>query len=85
MKTQAEIDAANQYKSYRKGWVEGARTTAMDPLAAQHENVLIRNAYNLGYKHGQVARDEAGRFASDKYGYEPQILRLCEDGHAPAD
>ena len=82
MKTQEQIDAANQYKTYRKGWVEGASTKATDPVATGHENVLIRDAYNLGYKHGQVARDAAAEFASERYGYEPQILRLQGDADA---
>lgn len=85
MKDQTTIDASNQYGSYRKGWIAGARTTAMDPVFTHHENSLIRDAYNLGYHDGQLARDDASRFAAEKYNHTVNFLRLAERPHEPTD
>lgn len=73
-----DVDAANQYQSYMKGWRHAAATKAMDPVFTGHANKLIVEAYNLGYRDGGVAKQHAYETASALYGYEPSILRLAE-------
>lgn len=79
MKTEKEIDAANQYAAYQKGWAAGAATRAMDPAVTGHSNELIRLAYEQGYADGRIARQSALQKAADKYGHRPSILRLAAE------
>ena len=79
MKTQAEIDAANQYAAYQQGWVAGAAFRAMDPKATEHTNVLIRHAYNDGYTDGRHARSQAMHAAAQKYNHTISVLRLMDN------
>lgn len=78
MKTQAEIDAANQYHAYQKGWIAGACVRAMDPAAAHHADPLIRAAYNQGYADGRRTRNLAMQMAATKYGHTLSVLRLMD-------
>ena len=81
MKTQKEIDAANQFGAYQQGWAAGAAVRAMDPKTTGHANELIKAAYDQGYSDGRVARQTAMQKAADKYGHRPNILRLAlEEG-----
>lgn len=75
-KSQDEIDASNQYASFMKGWVDGARVTATHTLFTEHTSQLIRDAYNAGYTAGRAARNKAAEDASRTYGYTPSVLRL---------
>lgn len=72
------VDAANQYQSYMRGWKHAASTKAMDPVFTEHSNELIVEAYNRGYSDGSAAKQRAYETASATYGYEPSILRLAE-------
>jgi hypothetical protein len=78
-KTQKDIDAANQWHSYRMGWIKGANVSAMEPKFTEHDNPLIVEAYNLGYGDGRKARNEALVAAESRYGYKQEILRLAGD------
>lgn len=78
MKTQAEIDAANQWQAYQRGWTAGAAVRAMDPAATGHTNFLIRDAYGQGYTDGRHARNQAMHAAAHKYNYEISVLRLMD-------
>lgn len=84
MKTPEQLDAANQYSAYWKGWTAGACVRAMDPAVAGHADKLLRDAYNQGYHDGGVARNDAMLLASERYGHVPNILRLAETGGAEA-
>jgi hypothetical protein len=79
MKTQAEIDAGNQYGAYQQGWRAGAAFRAMDLKAAEHESFLIRDAYNQGYTDGRHAYNQAMHNAARKYNYKISVLRLMDD------
>lgn len=78
MKTQSEIDAANQYHAYQKGWVAGTNIRAMDPTAAHHEDPLIRDAYSQGYTDGRHARHLAMHAAAARYRHHISVLRLMD-------
>jgi len=79
VKTKAELDAANQWHTYQKGWVDGSHVRAMNPVCTGNDNLLIRAAYNYGYTDGRTARNEAMQKAALRYGYEPSILRLMDN------
>jgi hypothetical protein len=70
-------NAANQWKSYKQGWVHGANVSAMDPKFTEHDNKLIVDAYNAGYTDGRKARNDALVAAETRYGYKQEILRLA--------
>lgn len=76
MKTEAEIEAANTYHSFMRGWAAGAGGNAMDPrFTAKPEGDALRAAYEQGYASGRVARAGASKQASKSSGYTPSILR----------
>lgn len=81
----ADPDAANQWQSYRKGWVAGAGSKAMDPVFLTHTNEKIRVAYEQGYTDGRLAINAAMTKAADRYRYRPSILRLCDGAGAIAE
>lgn len=84
MKTQQEIDAANQFHSFMKGWRAGAGSKAMDPKFTEHDNKLIVDAYNAGYKRGRVDMNIAAQSAAEAYGYTISYLRLMDGEHEQA-
>lgn len=76
MKTREQINAANLHASYMRGWVDGAKVTAMRAEFDSHANVGMRQAYHVGYHDGRSARGLASTAASSRYGHWPEILRL---------
>lgn len=78
MRTPEQIDAANRFESYRRGWGAGATSRATDPRLATHADQGIRDAYNRGYADGRRALNDAMRDASSTYGHVPSILRLAD-------
>lgn len=70
-----DLDAANQYQAFLKGWTCSARMGVPDPLAINHTNTKISAAYKHGYDCGAAARGVALSGAAKAYGYEPSILR----------
>lgn len=77
MKTQAEIDASNQYSAYHAGWRAGTASKAIDPRFDGHDNEKIKTAYNQGYGDGRIALNVAMQKAADRYGHRVSVLRLC--------
>lgn len=75
MHTAAEIDAANRYHSYRRGWIDGAARKAMPEEFTKHTDLGIRDAYNLGYQHGYDAHVAALKAAEQRYEHTPTVLR----------
>ncbi len=73
--TPEEIAAANQFTSYMKGWATGAKFGAMDPKFTGHTDHGIVEAYERGYRAGQIDRTKAVRKATKIYGHAPSILR----------
>ncbi len=63
-----QIAASNQFFSYRRGWVDGAKSTAMS-------KVDTSQAYSVGYTHGWESRKIAMAKAADTYGYKQSIIR----------
>lgn len=80
MKTDDEIDAANRYHAYHRGWAAGAGSRAIDERVIEHADEAIRVAYALGYEDGRVARQTAMQKAGDRYKHRPNILRLAMSG-----
>lgn len=81
--TPSEIDAANRYHSYRKGWQHGAATRAMGPEFTGHVDDGIREAYLLGYQDGRSELAKALQTAQQRYGHTPTVLRTQDDQTAP--
>lgn len=76
----ARLAAANQHASYMRGWVDGAKVSAMRPeLIERPAGEPLRVAYERGYGSGRDARSIASQNATNIYGHQPQILRLCEE------
>lgn len=72
------VEAANLYQSYMKGWRDGAAFKSLDENFRKHENASLREAYGRGYSDGRVAMNSASHSASERYGYSPTILRTAE-------
>lgn len=70
-----QVERANQYASYRKGWRDGSLGGSHSPELAMHTNHLIRFAYGLGYQAGSIARDRAAKRASRLYNHKPSVMR----------
>jgi len=76
-----EINAANQHASYIRGWIDGAKISALRPeFMERDKGELLRLAYELGYSDGRAAQSSASHHATDLYGHEPEILRLQGEG-----
>lgn len=68
--TQKQIDAKNNYYSYRRGWCDGAGARSMcKDDCTEH--------YERGYTDGYKARHEAMHAANERYGADLSIIR-CE-------
>lgn len=78
MKTKEEIDAANQFHSFMRGWKDGAGTRAMDTKCTEHDNPLIRAAYSAGYKRAREDLNLVAQSAAEAYGYTISYLRLAQ-------
>lgn len=79
-KTAEQIDAANRYESYMRGWRDGAVITAMRPEFIElAPGAPLRMSYEDGYRDGRAARSAASQYATRVTGHEPTILRL-QDG-----
>jgi hypothetical protein len=76
LRTQPVI-AAEVFASYMKGWVAGAKFSALDPAFTDHPKQLC-DEYHDGYAAGRTARNEAARATAERTGHEPQIMRLAE-------
>ena len=72
------VDAGNQFHSFMKGWKDGASSRAMDPKATEHENPLIRAAYDAGYGKARKDLNAVAEEAAKTYGYTISVLRLME-------
>lgn len=72
---------ADYYHSYMRGWVAGAKCSAMDPAFTNHTDRSILDHYTLGYEDGRKARGKAGKKAAKLSGYVPSILRLADEGN----
>ena len=80
-KTAAQIDAANRYEAYMRGWKDGASIKAMrQEMTALAPKAPLRLSYEDGYTDGRTARAAASQYATRVTGHEPTILRLQADG-----
>ena len=68
-------DSANKFRSYVKGWKDGAASRMPNPVFKDNP---LKPHYDFGYADGCVARQAATKKASDTYGYEPSILRASD-------
>lgn len=75
MPTSKELDAANRFAAFQKGWAAGAVGREMDARLVDSINDGIKRAYEQGYTEGMLARDKALRGASNRYGHKPSVLR----------
>lgn len=75
-KNQAEIDAANRYESYRRGWKQGAAQKAADKVFLTHTNKGIAEAYSQGYADGFGACSDALKSAAAEYGIDLKLAVL---------
>lgn len=70
-----DIDAANRYQAYIKGWKCGAKGSTPDPAATGHADRGISSAYRLGVADGHLAFNAAATDAAKRFSYEPSPLR----------
>jgi hypothetical protein len=69
-------DTASCFMNYMMGWYCGAaRSKAIDPDRMKHPVEEIREAYRLGFDNGRIAATNAAKEASNRYGYQPSVLR----------
>jgi hypothetical protein len=73
--TRAEIDAADRYQSYRRGWRDGATSRVRAAVFETHTDQGIRAAYDLGYIDGQRSYGHAMIEAQRLYKHTPSVLR----------
>jgi hypothetical protein len=69
--THGEITSCNEFYSYRRGWTDGAKATAMSKLDTSEE-------YKRGYSDGHKARNAALHTATERIGYDQRIIRLAD-------
>lgn len=70
-----QIEAANLYHSYMRGWRDGATASAKRPEFETHADAEIREAYADGLNFGYASREVAVSRARIAYGHVPSILR----------
>lgn len=74
--TKEQVEAANNFHSYRKGWTDGASGKVMDANFNASPYVKI---YLKGYNEGYLVRKKALGKAESKYGHIPSIMRAAEE------
>jgi hypothetical protein len=75
-RTPEEIDAANKYHTWCRGWRDGAGTRAMRPDHVAHPT--LGTTYNEAYAAGQEAARVMAVDASNRFGYTPSVLRTAD-------
>lgn len=70
--TPEEVQAANNFFTYLKGWQAGAANVTPDVKILQSKLAAI---YVEGYGDGQSAYGEVRSIARGRFGYKPSILR----------
>lgn len=84
-KTQEEIDAANKFHTWVRGYRDGFGCLAKRKEHVEHPT--LGDTYREAYDAGFVAGDEMRVAAAKRFGYEPSILRTADtaNGGMPAD
>jgi hypothetical protein len=72
-------DNSNYYHAYMKGWFCGAGRKTIPREVVEHKDEAIRGAFMDGYEDGCEDKRDASRYASEHYGYEPNILRTYKE------
>ena len=75
-KTKENIDAANKYHTWIRGWRDGAGMRPMRPDHSTHPT--LGTTYNEAYAAGQQAARDIATTAATRFGYTPSILRLAD-------
>jgi hypothetical protein len=70
-----EIEAAEMYQSYLRGWKDATGIKLCRPEFENHEKDHIRDGYNEGFQDGYDARRMAMRKAERITGHKPTVLR----------
>jgi hypothetical protein len=75
-RTKEEIDAANRYHTWCRGWSDGAsgRTPRADHKTHPELGTVYSDAYSAGFK----ARNEMREEATKRFGHTPSILRTAD-------
>lgn len=76
-KPEAEREAHERYLVYMKGWRHGTCHKPMDPIFSRHQK--YGGLYDEAYAAGQKARSEVATKVAKRFGYVPNILRLCDE------
>lgn len=66
-----------------RGWVDGAKVSAMRAEFDSHASDAMRTAYHMGYGDGRDARSLASQYASEISGHQPEIIRLAAPHQDP--
>lgn len=73
-------DGGNEYMIWMRGWADGAGMRAMRPEFTSHPT--FATVYDEAYAAGRAAHGEASVEASARFGYTPNILRICTESDA---
>lgn len=77
--TQAEIDAADKYHTWVRGWIDGTHASVKRETCAKHPT--LGPTYEDGYAAGRKSRAETLAMAAQHFGHKPRILRAEHTGH----
>lgn len=72
-RTREQIDAANKYHTWIRGWRDGATGRAKRPDHANHPT--LGTTYNEAYMAGIHAAGAMSTEAAKRFGHVPSILR----------
>ncbi len=75
-RTKDDIDAANKYHTWCRGWRDGAGMRPMRPDHSAHPT--LGTTYDEAYAGGQQAARDMAAVAAARFGYTPSILRTAD-------
>jgi hypothetical protein len=75
-RSEEEIDAANKYHTWCRGWRDGA---GMRPMRENHStHPTLGATYDEAYACGQQEARDMAAIASARFNYTPSVLRTAE-------
>jgi hypothetical protein len=77
--TPKELEAANRFNAFFRGWTHACGGRPRDEAFTCHINPVIREEYEAGYKAGLLSRRGMTAELIARTGHRPTVLRAMTD------